>query len=130
MEGSNRAKAEKDYETARQQQEPEMFRRDIGNDAFDGVVALAECKQEVAIANGRVAAQSTNSNHALAGLWVQALTFQDQRNETGLDGIRAEIIQWDRSIEDESAFDRELADVYQGLLDIRAEYLQPVNCSG
>jgi hypothetical protein len=129
VQGSQRAKAEENYKAAQEQQEIEQFRRDIGNDAFDAVVALAECRQEVAMANARVAAQSTNSNHALAGLWVQALTLADQGDEPGVASIEPEIIRWDRQIEDSAQFDRELKDVYQGLVDIRAEYGLPVSCS-
>jgi len=128
VQGSNRAKAEKDAQAAREQREIEKFRRDIGSDAFDGVVALAECRHEVAVANGRVAARSTNGNHALAGLWVQALTFEDQGNQAGLDAITPEIIQWDRGVSDAEQLNRELKSGYQGLVDIRAEYGLPLSC--
>jgi hypothetical protein len=129
VEGSNRAQAEKDYKAAQEQQEIEQFRREIGNDAFDAVVALAECRQEVAIANARVAATSTNSNHALAGLWVQALTFEDQGDQAALSEITPEIIQWDRGINDSEQFNQELATAYRDLIDIRAEYSLPLSCS-
>ncbi|MGI9264248.1 MAG: hypothetical protein ACR2QU_04930 [Gammaproteobacteria bacterium] len=127
--GSQKAKAEKDYKAAQEQQEIEQFRRDIGNDAFDAVVALAECRQEVAIANAKVAANSTNANHALAGLWIQALTFEDQGDQVNLDTIAPEIIQWDRGINDADHFSRELQSGYQDLIDIRAEYALPLSCN-
>ena len=127
--GSQKAKAEENYNAAQEQQEIEQFRRDIGNDAFDGVVALAECKQEVALANARVAAQSTNSNHALAGLWVQALTYEDQGDTTSLAALRPEILQWDRGINSEEEFQRELAAAYRDLVQIRADYSLPLSCS-
>ena len=129
VEGSNRAQAEKDYQAAQEQRELEQFRRDIGYDAFDAVVALAECKQEVAMANARVAAGSKNGNHALAGLWIQALTYEDQADKDGLFAVTPEIIRWDREINDQVQFDRELKDTYQGLIDIRAEYALPLSCS-
>lgn len=129
VQGSQRAKAEKDYKAAQEQREIEQFRRDIGNDAFDAVVALAECRQEVAIANARVAAKSTNANHALAGLWVQALTFEDQGDQASLDAIAPEIIQWDRGVADTDQFSRELESGYRDLIDIRAEYSLPLSCS-
>lgn len=128
VQGSNRAKAEKDASAAREQREIEKFRRDIGSDAFDAIVALAECRHEVAVANGRVAAQSTNGNHALAGLWVQALTFEDQGNQASLDAITLEIIQWDRGVSDADQFNRELQSGYKGLVDIRSEYGLPLSC--
>jgi hypothetical protein len=129
VEGSARARAEQDHETAKEQQEIEQIRRDIGNDAFDGVVALAECRHEVAVANGRVAARSTNSNYALAGLWVQALTFEDQGDRAGLDAIEPEIIRWDRSIDDAQQFRQELDAGYGELVQIRKEHSLPPGCS-
>lgn len=126
--GSQRARAEKEDEARQEQRELDTLRRDIGNDAFDAVVALAECRQEVAIANARVAAQSKNSNHALAGLWIQALTFADQDDEAGLAAIAPEIIQWDRGVGDADEFDRELESGYEELLNIRAEHSLPVRC--
>jgi len=129
VQGSQRAKAEKDHKAAQEQREIEQFRRDIGNDAFDAVVALAECRQEVAIANAKVAANSTNANHALAGLWVQALTFEDQGDQASLDAIASQIIQWDRGVADSDQFNRELKSGYQDLIDIRAEYALPLSCN-
>ena len=130
VQGSQKAKAEENYKAAQEQQEIEQFRRDIGNDAFDAVVALAECRQEVAIANAKVAANATNANHALAGLWVQALTFEDQGDQASLDAIAPEIIQWDRGINDADHFNRELQSGYRDLVDIRAEYGLPLACGG
>ena len=128
VDGSNKAQTKKDSEAAQEKRELEQFRRDIGSDAFDAIVALAECKQEVASANARVAAKSTNSNHALAGLWVQALTFEDASDESGLLAITPEIIRWDREINSQSQFDRELKNTYRDLIDIRAEYALPLSC--
>lgn len=128
VEGSARARAEKDYKAAQGQQEIEQIRREIGSDAFDGVVALAECRHEVALANARVAVRSTNSNHALAGLWVQVLTFEDQGDQASVDGIEPEIIRWDRGIDDAGQFRRELDSGYAELIQIRREHSLPPSC--
>ena len=58
------------------------FRDEIGADAFNGFVALAECKHDIAIANAREARKSRNRDHALAGLWIEILTEAD-RKESG-----------------------------------------------
>jgi hypothetical protein len=128
VQGSQRAKAEKQYQARQEQRELEALRREIGNDAFDAVVALAECRHEVAIANARVAAQSTNSNHALAGLWIQALAFADRDDEAGLEAIGPEVVRWDRGVADAEQFDRELEAGYDELLNIRSEHSLPVRC--
>lgn len=129
VEGSARARAQKDYAAAKEQQELDQIRREIGSDAFDGVIALAECRHEVAIANGRVAARSTNANHALAGLWVQALTFEDQGDTASLDSLEPEIIRWDRGVNDTQQFRQELDAGYRDLIQIRKEHSLPPTCS-
>lgn len=55
VEGWQRAKDKQEYQARKKERELEALRHEIGNDAFDAVVALAECRQEVAIANARVA---------------------------------------------------------------------------
>lgn len=129
MKGSARARAQRNNEAAREQQDIDRIRREIGSDAFDGVVALAECRHEVAIANARVAARSTNSNHALAGLWVQALAFEDKGDTASLDEIEPEIIRWDRGVKDTQQFRQELDAGHRELIQIREEHSLPPSCS-
>ena len=129
VDGSARARAERDYRASQEQREIEQIRREIGSDAFDGVVALAECKHEVALANARVAERSTNSNHALAGLWVQALTFEDQGDSASLDAIEPEIVRWDRGVNDTRQFRQELDAGHGELVQIRLEHSLPPSCS-
>lgn len=128
VEGSQRAKAEEQNKARQEERALEALRREIGSDAFDAVVALAECRQEVALANARVAADSTNSNYALAGLWIQALTFADQDDEASLAAIAPEIVRWDRGVADADQFDRDLRTAYQDLINIRDEYSLPISC--
>jgi hypothetical protein len=130
IDGSGQARAKKDHQAAQEQRELDQFRRDIGNDAYAGVVALVDCKYSVALANAEVAAESGNGNHALAGLWVQVLTLADQGNETGLDEIAPEIIRWDRNIANTAQFDNELNQSHGDLMDIRADNQLPRTCAG
>ena len=78
---------------------------------------------------GALAGAASGLVHALAGLWIQALTFEDQGDKDGLLAITPEIIHWDREINDQTQFDRELEDAYQGLIGIRAEYSLPLRCT-
>ena len=129
IEGSGRESAKKDYQAQKDQRELQQIRRDIGDSAFDGVVALVDCKHGVAVENAKVAAQSTNSNHALAGLWLQALSHADRDGESGLDEMSAEIIRWDRQVPNRAQFDSELWKAHNELLDIRSENKLPRTCS-
>lgn len=129
VDGSARAKRSRDNEAARRQSEIEQFRRDIGDDAFNAVEALAECKFEVAVANANVASQSRNSNHALAGLWIKALTYADQGNETATRNLYPEIIRWDRDIDSNDDAEQALRDALRELKSIRSEFHLPPSCA-
>jgi len=129
VQGSQQAKATKDRETAQQQRELELYRRDIGDDAFNGVVALAECKHDVAIANGNTAARSRNSNHALSGLWVTTLAYADRGDEEAARGMYPELIRWDRDIDSESRASEVVESTLLELQDVRSEYHLPRTCN-
>jgi hypothetical protein len=128
VQGSAQASQDRARDDAQLQQDIEHFRRDIGNDAFDGVVALVECKYEVAMANARVAAQSKNSNHALAGLWLEALAYTDQNDTASIQNVIPEIVRWDRGADNAQQVDEQLRLTYSELLDIRGEFQLPRSC--
>ena len=71
-----------------------------------------------------------NSNHALAGLWVQALSFADQGDMAALDQMTPDIVRWDRQIANKGQFDNELRQVHNDLVDIRIDYHLPRICKG
>ena len=73
--------------------------------------------------------ETAKEHYALAGLWVQALTFEDQGDRAGLDAIEPEIIRWDRSIDDAQQFRQELDAGYGELVQIRKEHSLPPGCS-
>ena len=75
------AVADSNQKKAQEAAELEALRKRLGNDAFSGLTALVECKHEVARGYGRTAAQSDNADFALAGLWLQVITFADSRQE-------------------------------------------------
>jgi hypothetical protein len=129
VQGSAQASEDKARKNGQLEQDIEQFRRDIGNDAFDGAVALVECKHEVAIANARVAAQSRNSNHALAGLWLEALAYTDQDDTTSIQNLVPEIVRWDRGADNAQQVNEQLRLTYGELLDIRSEFQLPRSCA-
>jgi len=126
--GSQRNQAEIAQEQARRDAEIEKFRKEIGDDAFNGVVALAECKHDVAIANARVAAGSRNSDYALAGVWVEALTEADRQNDVEARALYPTIVKYDRKVKTDADAEARLRAALQKLGDIRAEHELPVVC--
>jgi hypothetical protein len=129
VEGSARARASADREAAQRQGDIEQLRRDIGEDAFTAAEAMADCKHAVAIANADVAIQSRNANHALAGLWIKALTYADQGNPAAAQAVFPEIIRWDRDVETTEQADDLVYKALEQLKSIRSEFNLPQTCS-
>ena len=127
--GVSGAKQDKAQAQAAEQKTIAELRTQIGEDAFAGVTALAECKHGVAEANAQVAAKSTNSNYALAGLWVDAISHADRRDMAGARALYPEIVQWDRSVENSDQAEAELQESLVKLQDIRKRYDLPPTCS-
>ena len=116
-------------EQAKLDEEIEEFRKSIGTDAFNGVVALAECKHEIALANAREATNSTNSDYALAGVWVQVLTEADRRNQVEVRALLPELVSRDSEISSEAEAETSISETLQELRDIRQYYELPVDCA-
>ena len=127
--GVSGAKADKAQAEAAEQQKIAALRARIGEDAFAGVTALAECKHGVAEANAQVAAKSKDSNYALAGLWVDAISRADRGDLPGARGFYSEIIKWDRSVENEEQAEAKLQNSLTELQNIRKRYKLPATCS-
>jgi hypothetical protein len=127
--GVSGAQADKAQAQAQEQDRIAELRAQIGEDAFAGVTALAECKHGVAEANAQVAAKSTNSNYALAGLWVEAISHADRGDMAGAQALYPEIIKWDRSVGNNEQAEAELQGALVKLQDIRKRYKLPATCN-
>jgi hypothetical protein len=113
---------------AEQEAKLAKFKEKIGTDAYNGVVALAECKHDLAIANAKEAAGSKNSDFALAGLWVEAITEADRQNTAAASALYPEIVKRDREIKDDADAESRMQQVLRGLGNIRVEYELPAVC--
>jgi hypothetical protein len=107
----------------------EAFRKEIGNDAFNGFVALAECKHDVAIANAREAQRSNKRDYALAGLWVEALTAADRDGAAAAKPLLTDIVGRDREVKDEADAAARLNDGLVRMSEIRKQHDLPLACS-
>jgi len=105
------------------------FRDEIGTDAFNGFVALAECKHDIAIANAREARKSRNRDYSLAGLWVEVLAEGDRQNPDAANELFPELISSDKDIKTVSDAELRTADALQELGKIRVEYDLPKDCT-
>jgi hypothetical protein len=130
MSGSRVDQAAAEQKQAERQKEIERFKKEVGPDAFNGVVALAECKHEIAIANAREAVKSKNANHSLAGVWVQILTEADRKNDAKARALYPELISRDREVKSDADAESRMREALQEVHSIRQEYDLPVECAG
>ena len=124
MAGSRADQAEKKQRDA----QLERLKAEIGEDAYRGLEALADCKHEVALAYGQTAAKSDNKNHALAGLWMEILAYADRREEDKARNLFPDLIAKDAEIGSEAQAEETMRKALQRLMDIRAEYNLPRVC--
>jgi hypothetical protein len=129
MSGSKADNAAAEQQQAQRDAELAQFEKRIGSDAYNGVAALAECKHDVAIANAREAAKSSNSEYVLAGIWVEVLAEADRQHETQARALFPEIIERDREINTDAEVEARMQEALHELGAIRAEYDLPEACS-
>lgn len=104
------------------------LKKELGGDAYDGLVALAECKHEVALGYARSSRQSKNKDYALAGLWLEILTEADRKQEEKARALFPELIELDgkvKSTEDAEGF---MTEAKAKLQTIRDEYKLTASC--
>ena len=104
------------------------LKKDIGDDAFNGLVALAKCDQTSAIANARKAQASSNNEFAVAGLWVEALTYYDSRQEAKAREMYPEIFKKDKHVSSESQAEAQIRKALDQIGDVREKYNKPRVC--
>jgi len=107
----------------------ENLKANLGEDAFNGLVALAQCKHEVALANARTAAKLDQQNYALAGLWIEVLAYADSREEDKARALFPDIVTKDPKISSEAQAEETMRKSLQRLMDVRAEYNLPRTCN-
>jgi hypothetical protein len=105
------------------------FRDEIGADAYNGFVALAECKHDIAIANAREARKSRNRDYSLAGLWIEILTEADQKNHDAASELFPELVSSDKAVKTDGDAQLRTDKALQQLGDIRVEYDLPKDCA-
>ena len=85
MRGAEQAKRNEQARLAQEQAEIEKLKKRIGDDAYAGLEALADCKYAVAKAYADTAMQSSKQDYALAGAWVEVITLAEQEQQPEVD---------------------------------------------
>jgi len=114
--------------TQRQRAAREEYRAKVGDDVFEGTVALANCRHDVAIGFGRTAARSKKKDHALAGLWLEAVSLGDRGDREGAYALLPDLVASDGKVASEDAARVLIDESLARLKEIRGEYNLPREC--
>jgi hypothetical protein len=128
MAGSDADKAALKQQEAERDAQLAQLKESIGADAYSGIEALTDCKHEVAIANAREASNSSNSDYALAGIWVEVLAEADRQRVPQARTLFPELIKYDPEIDTEADAEMLLNQALKELQAIRVEYDLPATC--
>jgi len=107
----------------------EALRKRIGDDAFKGLEALADCDHEVSLKQAGLARQSDNPNFSLAGLWLEVLSYADKGDDTEARKLFSDVVKQDWDIKSEAEAETTMRDTLIKLMDIREQYSMPRECS-
>ena len=105
-----------------------QLRKDIGEDAYNGLEALAHCKHDVSLRQATKAQQSQNPNYSLAGLWLEVLSYADQREEAKARALFPSLVEKDWDINGEAQAEEVMRRALNELMIIRQEYQLPRVC--
>jgi len=106
------------------------LRQDIGEEAFGGLQALADCQHDVSLSQAANAQKSENPNYALAGLWLEVLSYADKQDESKARTLFPKLVEKDWNIKTSSEAEASMRKALNSLMDIREEYKMPRVCSG
>jgi hypothetical protein len=105
-----------------------MLRKEIGDGAFEGLEALADCRHDVSLRQAAKAQQSKNPNYALAGLWLEVLNYGDKGDESKAQSLFPTLVEKDWDIKSEAQAEDILRKALNKLMNIRQEYKMPRVC--
>jgi len=98
------------------------LQKELGDDAYNGLVALAECKYEVALGYARSSALSKNNHYALAGLWLEVLTEAERKQAEKARALFPEIIERDEKITTEQEVEAFMKEAKAKLQTVRDDF--------
>jgi hypothetical protein len=127
MQGSQ---VDKQRSAQQEQQQIAQLRAEIGNDAYAGLEALVDCKHDVALGYSREATKARNRDHALAGLWLEALSYADRGDRQQANAVLPRIAKAAPNISDAKQAATVLQETEGSLRDIRAHYGLARQCRG
>ena len=105
------------------------LRDEIGEENFAGLEALADCKHDQSLRAAEKGRQSKNPNYALAGLWLEILSYADQGQESQARALFPTLVKQDWNIDTTVQAESKMREGTTALGNIREEYDRPRVCA-
>ena len=105
------------------------LRDEIGEESFAGLEALADCKHDQSLGAADKGRQSNNPNYALAGLWLEILSYADQGQEAQARALFPALVKQDWNIDTTTQAETRMREGTTALGNIREEYGRPRVCA-
>jgi hypothetical protein len=105
------------------------LRDEIGDENFDGLEALADCNHSESLRAGAKGRQSKNPNYALAGLWLEILSYADKGQESEARDLFPTLVKQDWNIDSTAQAETRMREGTTALGNIREEHGRPRVCA-
>ncbi len=105
------------------------LRDEIGDENFAGLEALADCKLDESLRAAGKGRQSKNPNYALAGLWLEILSYADKGQESKARALFPTLIKQDWNVDTTALAETKMREGTTALGNIREEYGRPRVCT-
>ena len=101
----------------------------FGDDAYSGLVALVQCKYPVALGYAGEAQKLSTRKYALAGIWLETLTYADQGDKEKVASMSSRLVSADPEIVSQSDIPTKIDSAIEGLVNIRKEHFNNTKCT-
>ena len=98
------------------------LREEIGDENFAGLEALADCKHDESLRAAKKGRQSKNPNYALAGLWLEILSYADKAQESKARALFPTLVEQDWNTETVAQAETKMREGTTALGNVREEY--------
>ena len=112
-----------------QREQEKRLRAELGPSAYAGLEALAQCRHDEALLWAKNAAYTDVPEHALAGVWLAAVTYGDAGRIEEARAVLPEIVEKDPKVDSEQVAERLVDQWVVRLQDLRVAYGEPAACS-
>lgn len=112
----------------RDKKEKATLATELGEKNYQGLQALADCKYEEALQLAKQGQRYKDRHHALAGYWLEAISYADQGNYEQAEALYPVLEKQDPDILDHNDAERELRDTVRKLRNLRFDYGREPQC--